>query len=315
MAKDKPLKATINVKGIDVSITSTGKNENDYISITDIAKYKSDEPNDVIRNWLRTRDTIEFLGLWEQLNNSDFNPVEFEGFKNQAGKNSFVLSPQKWIMATGAIGLVSKAGRYGGTYAHKDIAFEFASWISPEFKLYMIKDYQQLKEDENSRLSPEWNVKGVLAKANYRIHTDAIKENLISNQLTPRQISITYASEADTLNVALFGKTAKEWREENPDAKGNVRDFATIEQLIVMVNLENMNAHLISQGLEQHQRLIELNKMARSQLQSFLTNSAVQKIKAMTPEATNQILNPSNSTGLKATVDDNKIGQVTDDEE
>ncbi|MDI6915759.1 MAG: KilA-N domain-containing protein [Desulfitobacteriaceae bacterium] len=254
MAKDN-LKATINAKGTEIAVFSTGND--DYISLTDIAKYKSDEPNDVIRNWLRNRDTIDFLGLWEQMNNPDFKPIEFDGFKNEAGKNSFVLSPQKWIAATNATGIVSKSGRYGGTYAHKDIAFEFASWISPEFKLYIIKDYQRLKSDENSRLSLEWNVNRILTKLNYKIHTGAIKENLISNNLTQKQIGSTYANEADLLNVALFGKSAKEWRDENPNLKGNIRDYASIEQLIVMVNLENINAHLIEQGMEQRKRLLD----------------------------------------------------------
>ena len=280
MSKDKIVKATINASGTEIAVFSTG-NDDDYISLTDIAKYKSDEPNDVIRNWMRSKDTIEFLGLWEQLNNPNFKPVEFDGFKNEAGRNAFVLSPKKWIESTNAIGLISKSGRYGGTFAHKDIAFEFASWVSPEFKLYIIKDYQRLKNDENSRLSLEWNVNRILAKLNYRIHTDAIKGNLITNNLTARQIGMTYANEADVLNVALFGKTAKEWREENPGQKGNIRDFASIEQLIVLVNLENINAHLINQGLGQKQRLIELNKIARSQLQAFLSSETVQKIKGM----------------------------------
>ena len=277
MVTDKTLKAKINANGTEISVLSTGTND-DYISLTDIAKYKSDEPNDVIKNWLRNRDTIEFLGLWEKLYNPNFKPVEFDGFKNQAGKNVFVLSPQKWIETTNAIGITSKSGRYGGTFAHKDIAFEFASWVSPEFKLYIIKDYQRLKDDENSKLSLDWNVNRVLAKLNYRIHTDAIKENLITNDLTSKQIGITYANEADVLNVALFGKTSRQWHEENPSIKGNIRDFATIEQLVVMVNLENMNAHLIKQGLDQKQRLIELNRIARSQLQSFLKNSNVKKL-------------------------------------
>lgn len=280
MAKETVSKGTINAKGTEISMLSFGEEE-DYISLTDIAKYKSDEPNDVIRNWMRSKDTIEFLGLWEQLNNPDFKPVEFDGFKNQAGSNSFVLSPQKWITSTNAIGLVSKAGRYGGTYAHKDIAFEFASWVSPEFKLYIIKDYQRLKADENNRLSLDWNLNRTLAKVNYKIHTDAIKQNLIPDYLTPKQIGYTYASEADLLNVALFGKTAKEWREEHPKVKGNIRDYASIEQLIVMVNLENMNAHLINQGVEPKQRLIELNKIARSQLQSLLHQGSVKKLVEM----------------------------------
>jgi hypothetical protein len=279
MPKEKPLQATITAKGTEIAVYSAG-DDNDYISLTDIAKFRNqDAPADVVKNWLRSKDTIEFLGLWEQLNNPNFKLVEFDQFKNEAGRNAFVLSPQKWVKTTDAIGLISKSGRYGGTFAHKDIAFEFASWVSPEFKLYIIKDYQRLKDDENSRLSLEWNVNRVLAKLNYRIHTDAIKENLISNDLTTKQIGITYANEADVLNVALFGKTAKEWRAEKPDAKGNIRDYATIEQLVVMVNLENMNAHLIKQGLEQKLRLVELNKLARSQLQSFLHNKAMKQLK------------------------------------
>ena len=283
MAKDKKFKAKINAKGMEIEVVSIG-NDDDYISLTDIAKYKNSEfPADVVKNWLRSRSTIEFLGLWEQLNNPNFKLVEFDQFKNQAGSNSFVLSPQKWVTATDAIGLVSKSGRYGGTLAHKDIAFEFASWVSPELKLYIIKDYQRLKSDENSKLSLEWNVSRVLAKLNYNIHTDAIKENLISSNLTQKQITFTYTSEADLLNVALFGRAAKQWREENPGTKGNIRDFATIEQLIVMVNLENMNAQMINQGLEQKTRIVELNKIARSQLKSFLNNSNVKQLENLNP--------------------------------
>lgn len=281
MPKKKEYKATIHANGAEISIVSNG-NEDDYISLTDIAKHKNSEsPADVVKNWLRNRSTIEFLGLWEQMYNPDFKLVEFDQFKNEAGSNAFVLSPQKWISVTNAIGIISKAGRYGGTYAYKDIAFEFASWVSPEFKLYIIKDYQRLKEDENSKLSLEWNVNRVLSKLNYRIHTDAIKENLVSNDLTNKEISITYANEADVLNVALFGKTAKEWRNENPDLKGNIRDYATIEQLIVMVNLQNMNANFIEKGLEQKQRLIELNKIARTQLKSLLNNKSVKDLKSL----------------------------------
>ena len=278
MSKNKEYKATINANGAVISIVSKG-NEDDYISLTDIAKYKNlDSPADVVKNWLRSRSTIEFLGLWEQMNNSDFKLVEFDQFKNEAGANAFVLSPQKWVSTTGAIGIISKSGRYGGTFAHKDIAFEFASWVSPEFKLYIIKDYQRLKGDENSKLSLEWNVNRLLSKLNYKMHTDAIKENLISNDLTNMEIAITYANEADVLNMALFGKTAKEWRNENSDLKGNIRDYATIEQLIVMVNLENMNANFIEQGLEQKQRLIELNKIARAQLKSLINNKSIKKL-------------------------------------
>ncbi|WP_373897799.1 KilA-N domain-containing protein [Haloimpatiens sp. FM7315] len=278
MPKKKEYKATIHANGADISVVSKG-NEDDYISLTDIAKHKNpDAPADIVKNWLRSRSTIEFLGLWEQMNNPDFKLVEFDQFKNESGSNAFVLSPQKWISVTNAIGIISKSGRYGGTYAHKDIAFEFASWVSPEFKLYIIKDYQRLKQDENSKLSLEWNVNRVLSKVNYKIHTDAIKENLISNDLTNKQIGCTYANEADMLNMALFGKIAKQWRDENPDSKGNIRDYATIEQLIVMANLENMNANFIEKGLDEKQRLIELNKIARTQLKSLLDNKSVKKL-------------------------------------
>ena len=232
----------------------------------------------LIEQWLRNKDTILFLGTWEKIYNHNFNSPEFEGIKNESGGNSYYLSVKKWVSTTNAIGIKSTAGRYGGTYAHKDIAFEFGSWLSPEFKLYLIIEYQRLKEDENSKLSLEWNVNRVLSKLNYKIYTDAIKENLISNHLTNKQIGITYANEADVLNMALFGKTAKEWRNENPDLKGNIRDYATIEQLIVMVNIENMNANFVWQGIEQKQRLIELNKIARVQLKSLLNNKSVKKL-------------------------------------
>ena len=238
------MKATINANGTEITVLSEG-NENDYISLTDIAKYKN--KNDafiVINNWMRLRDTIEFIGLWETLSNPGFKPIEFDRFRSQSGYNAFTLSPQKWIKATNAMGITSKSGRYGGTFAHKDIAFEFASWLSPEFKLYIIKDYQRLKTDENSKISLEWNVNRVISKINYKIHTDAIKNNLIPPNVSTRQQSFTYASEADLLNVALFGKTAKEWRNENGDAKENIRDEATIQQLIVLSNLESMNAKL-----------------------------------------------------------------------
>jgi len=267
MAKG-PVKETIHAKGFDIGIFTTDF-QNEYISLTDIARYKSDEPNDVIRNWLRSRDTIEFLGLWESLHNSDFKPVEFDGFRNEAGLNAFTLSPSKWIDGVNAIGIVSKAGRYGGTYAHSDIAFEFASWISAEFKLYIIKDYKRLKADENSRLSLNWNLNREISKLNYRIHTDAIKANLIPPALTPEQISYTYASEADMLNVALFGKTAKQWRNENQDSKGNIRDDATINQLLVLANMESYNAILIEQGKRQSERLIILHDLAIKQLQTM----------------------------------------------
>lgn len=262
----KDVKSTINANGVEIRVTSNDKA--DYISLTDIAKYRSDEPNSVIQNWLRNRNTIEFLGLWEKINNQNFNSVEFEGFKKQAGLNAFTLSPKKWTTATNAIGITSKSGRYGGTYAHSDIAFEFASWISPEFKLYIIKDYQRLKADESHAKELDWSVKREIAKSNYRLHTDAIKESMLPN-LTPQQISYTYASEADMINVALFGITARQWRTANPDAAGNIRDAATIEQLIVLSNLEGLNAEYIREGLQQPERLLKLNSIAKFQLKAF----------------------------------------------
>lgn len=269
MAASKQFCDSIHAKGTEITVLSNG-DENDYISLTDIAKYKSDAPDDVIKNWMRNRDTIEFLGLWEQLNNPNFKPVEFDGFRQQAGANAFTMSPKKWMEGTGAIGIVSKPGRYGGTYAHRDIAFEFASWISAEFKLYIIKDYQRLKSDENSRLSLGWNLNRTLAKINYRIHTDAIKDVLIPPDITARQKSITYASEADVLNVALFGMTAKEWRQEHPDAVGNIRDEASLQQLIVLANMESINAELIRQGITQNERLIRLNESAKQMMRSLV---------------------------------------------
>ena len=264
----KMIKEKIYANGLTIDIYTLDF-QNEYISLTDIAKYKSDEPNDVIRNWMRGRDVIEFLGLWEILHNPNFKPVEFDGFKNEAGANAFTMSPKKWIDSTNAIGIVSKAGRYGGTYAHSDNAFEFASWISPEFKLYIIKDYKRLKFDENSRLSLNWNLNREIAKLNYKIHTDAIKENLILPELTQKQISFAYASEADLLNVVLFGKTAKEWRDENPERKGNIRDEATINQLLVLANLESYNALLISQEKSQQERMQLLRQLAQSQLHTL----------------------------------------------
>ena len=262
------VKSTINANGIEIRVNST--DESDYISLTDIAKKRNPEfPADVIKNWMRSRSTIEFLGLWEKLNNPNFKLVEFDQFKQEAGTNSFVLPPQKWIDRTNAIGIISKSGRYGGTYAHTDIAFEFASWISPEFKLYIIKDYQRLKTDESHIKQIDWNIKREIAKSNYKIHTDAIKEKLILPTLSNAQISYTYASEADVINVALFGITAKAWRKMHPEAKGNIRDTATIEQLIVLSNLESMNAVFIREGLSQSERLFRLNQIAIFQLQSL----------------------------------------------
>lgn len=262
------VKEIINANGKEIAIY-TYDFVNEFISLTDIAKYKSNEPNDVIRNWMRLKDTIEFLGLWEKLHNPDFNPVEFDGFRNEAGANVFTMSPQKWIEGVNAKGIVSKSGRYGGTFAHSDIAFEFASWVSAEFKLYIIKDYKRLKNDENSRLSLNWNLNRELSKLNYKIHTDAIKGNLIPPELTPQQIAFTYASEADMLNMVLFGKTAKMWREENTDKKGNVRDYATMNQLLVLVNLESYNAILIEQKKTQSERIVLLRNMAVKQLQTL----------------------------------------------
>ena len=261
----KIVKEVIHANGIDIGIY-TEDFQNEYISITDIARYKSDDPTAVIQNWMRGRDVIEFLGLWETLHNSNFKPLEFEGFKKQAGANAFTMSPKKWIEGTNAIGIVSKSGRYGGTYAHSDIAFDFASWISPEFKLYIIKDYKRLKAEENSRLSLNWNLNRELSKLNYRIHTDAIKANLIPPKLTPLQISYTYASEADMLNVVLFGKTAKQWRDENLNENGNIRDQATIYQLLVLSNMESYNAILIQQGKSQAERMKLLHELAVQQM-------------------------------------------------
>lgn len=254
--------AKITVQDTSVSIISS--NENDYISLTDIAKYKSDEPNTVIGNWMRNRNTIEYLGVWESLYNPNFNPTEFEGFKKNAGLNAFTLSPQKWINATNAIGIISKAGRYGGTYAHKDIAFKFASWISVEFELYIVKEFQRLKQEQQELLG--WTAKRELSKINYHIHTDAIKQNLIPTELTQQQISYIYANEADVLNVALFGMTAKQWRDANPDLKGNIRDYATINELICLSNMENLNALFISDEMPQAERLKRLNKIAIQQM-------------------------------------------------
>ena len=264
----KTIKETIHAKGIEIGIY-TADFENEFISLTDIAKYKSDDPTAVIQNWMRNRDVIEFLGLWESLHNVDFNPLEFEGFRNQAGANAFTMSPKKWIDATNAIGIVSKSGRYGGTFAHSDIAFEFASWISPEFKLYIIKDYKRLKTEENSRLSLNWNLNREISKLNYKIHTDAIKLKLLPPELTKEQISFTYASEADMLNVALFGKTAKQWREENAGKKGNIRDYATLNQLLVLANMESYNAILIEQGKTQSERVVTLHELAVKQMQTM----------------------------------------------
>lgn len=279
MAPKNKVESTIHAQGTEISILSSA-NEEDFISLTDLARYRnSTAPKDVVKNWMRIRSTIEFLGLWEELNNPNFKGVEFDSFKNQAGDNAFTLSPQQWIKQTNAIGIVSKSGRYGGgTYAHKDIAFEFASWLSPEFKLYVIKDYQRLKQDESYRLSLDWNVKRKLTKANYRIHTDAIKENLIPPELSKQQQGYVYADEADVLNVALFGKTAAQWRKENPGQKGNMRDYATIEQLLVLTNLENINALYINQHIPQSERLRLLRKTAVEQLETLSNSKSAESL-------------------------------------
>ena len=265
----KIVKDIIHANGIDIGIY-TMDFDKEYISLTDIARHRSIDPRITIHNWLRSRDVVEFLGLWEALNNPEFKRIDFDTFKKDAGANAFVFSIKKWVEELQAIGLVSKSGRYGGgIYAHIDIAFEFASWISPEFKLYIIKDYQRLKQDENSRLSLTWNLNREISKLNYRIHTDAIKENLIPPELTPSQIAYTYANEADMLNVVLFGMTAKQWRESYPKQKGNIRDFATIQHLLVLANLESYNAILISQGRTQAERMVLLHDMAVQQMHTL----------------------------------------------
>lgn len=272
MAKNKK----INIDGNEISIIA--QEQNDYISLTDMARSQLQEV--VIIKWLSLKSTIEYLGEWEALYNPDFNYTEFGTIKNAAGSNNFVLSVKNWLEITNAIGISAKAGRYGGTYAHKDIAFHFGMWISPKFQLLLVKEYQRLKEDESDRLQLEWNFQRTLAKVNYHIHTDAIKENLIPETLGKNQISFIYASEADVLNMALFGKTAKQWRDENLDKKGNIRDFASIEQLVVLSNLESINAMLIHQGLEQSTRLVQLNNMAITQMKSLLNNQlTVKKLK------------------------------------
>lgn len=274
MAKSKVIK----VQSVTISLSHV--RGEDYICITDMAKAKADDKRaaDVIKNWIRTRTTLEFLGSWEKIYNSDFNVVEFDHFKSQAGLPSFVMSPTQWGEKTNAIGIYSKAGRYGGTFAHRDIAFEFGSAISAEFKLYLIKEFQRLKQEEFNRDKLDWDFQRTLAKVNYTIHTDAIKEQLIPNTLTAQQIFLVYASEADLLNMALFGKTAATWRIEHPQANGNMRDDATIEQLIVLSNLESINAVLIRQGLSQAERLTELNQIAITQMRSLVKSLSLKKL-------------------------------------
>jgi KilA-N domain len=274
----KTNRATIEVQGHSIAILNHDKL--DHLSLTDIARYRnSQEPFAVINNWMRSRSTIEFLGLWEKLCNPNFKPLEFERFRNEAGSNYFVLSPQRWIESTQAIGITSKSGRYGGTFAHRDIAFEFASWISSEFKLYLIVEFQRLKDEENDRLKLDWNLQRTLAKINYRIHTDAIKDTLIPPSITKTQAGAVYASEADLLNVALFGQTAKQWRDAHPSAEGNIRDHAPLEQLVVLTNLESLNSVLIRQGLPQPERLASLNDIAITQMKTLLSASNVKRLK------------------------------------
>ncbi|MFA6143784.1 MAG: KilA-N domain-containing protein [Sulfuricurvum sp.] len=254
--------------------------QDEYISLTDIAKYKNpQDANEIIRNWLRNRNTIEFLGIWERIHNDNFKPIEFDGFRKEAGLNSFTLSTQKWVETTNAIGLVAKSGRYGGTYAHKDIAFEFAAWVSVEFKIYLIKEFQRLQEEEQKQLG--WDIKRNLTKINYRIHTDAIKENLIPKQLVPSQINYVYASEADILNVALFGMTAKQWQESNPNLKGNIRDYADVYQLVCLANLESLNAHFINENIPQVQRVKKLNEVAIKQMNILLDDKNIKKLEKL----------------------------------
>jgi len=274
----KAKRTNIEVQGTAIAVVTHGSS--DFISLTDIARYRnSQEPFAVINNWMRSRSTIEFLGLWEKLCSPDFKPLEFERFRNEAGSNYFVLSPQRWIESAQAIGITSKSGRYGGTFAHRDIAFEFASWISSEFKLYLIVEFQRLKDEENDRLKLEWSLQRTLAKINYRIHTDAIKETLIPAAVTKTQASLTYASEADLLNVALFGQTAKQWRDAHPDVEGNIRDHAPLEQLVVLTNLESLNSVLIRQGLPAPERLLKLNEIAITQMRTLLADTNLKRLK------------------------------------
>lgn len=269
---------TVRVKGHEVTISR--KEQEDYISLTDIARYKNpNEPIDIIKNWLRSRTTIEFIGLWEQLHNPDFKAVEFDRFMYEAGGNSFVLSPGKWIETTGAIGITTKSGRYGGTFAHQDIAFEFASWVSAEFKLYLLKEFQRLKQNEFDQKKLEWSVSRTIAKVNYLIHTDAIRENLTPPDLQKSKQKFIYADEADLLNLALFGHTALLWKNEHPELKGNMRDYASLEQLVVLSNLESLNAELIKMGIAVNDRLKRLNKTAIEQMKVLLANRPIKALR------------------------------------
>lgn len=278
------LREVIDANGTPVNAFRNDKINSDFISLTDIAKYRNqEEPNDIIKNWLRTRNTLEYLGLWEQMYNPQFNNEYFNELLSKSGSNAFVISPTKWIKGTNAIGMVSQPGRYGGTYAEADIAFEFASWVSPEFRLYLVKDYQQLKKDESSHLNLDWSVNRALSKVNYRLHTDAIKESIVPLQLTRQQAGMHYANEADMLNVVLFGMTAREWKKAHPNSKGNIRDNASLEQLTVLANLESLNAELIKEDIPINKRARKLNKVAREQLTTLLKNqnslSALKKLK------------------------------------
>ena len=266
------------IEVLETSVKVARIEESDFISLTDIARHRDSERGDyIIQNWLRNRNTIEFLGIWEQLNNPAFNSIEFDGIRNQAGLNSFSLTPKRWIAQTGAVGIVSKTGRYGGTYAHKDVAFEFASWVSVEFKLYLIKEFQRLKEAERDQLG--WDIRRNLARINYRIHTDAIKDNLVPPELTPQQMSLVYATEADVLNMALFGMTAKQWRDANPDKTGNIRDYANGAQLVCLANMESLNAHFINEGIEQSERLARLNQIAIQQMSALIGEQSLRRLK------------------------------------
>jgi len=264
------------VKGIEI-VTFINQ-ESDFISLTDMAKFKSYDSGVVISNWLSTKYTVQFMGAWEQVHNSAFNLMEFNKIKNEAGTNGYIISSSFWIKQTNAIGIKSSAGRYGGTYAHKDIAFEFATWLSPEFKLYLIKEFQRLKNEEQKKIDSGWDVKRTLTKINYKIHTDAIKEYLIPLALSHSKVSLVYANEADVLNVALFGKTSKDWRAENPKREGNIRDYADVRQLVVLANMEGINAELIRRKISQPERLIQLNQIAIIQMKSLLDNRSVNKL-------------------------------------
>jgi len=271
-------KESVQVQGTEIVVLT--HRQDDFISLTDMARYKNAEATGlVISHWMSTRYTVEFMGIWEKFNNPNFNVTEFSNIRNESGSNGFVLSSKQWIEKTNAIGIIAKPGRYGGTFAHRDIAFEFATWLSPEFKFYLIKEFQRLKEDEHQRLSLEWNLQRTLSKINYRIHTDAIKERIIPQEVTKSQASAIYASEADLLNVALFGMTAAEWRGQNPDKPGNIRDHATLEQLVVLSNMESINALLIRQGMSQSQRLLQLNGAAITQMKSLVGNALTKRLK------------------------------------